>query len=333
MMALPGNYNKNSGSNTLGFTLIELLITMAISSVVIAAIFTVYQSQQKSYIVQDQVAEIQQSIRAATQLITAEFRLAGYDTTGSAGAGLTMASSNQFGFTADITGGEGDGIDNDNDTIIDNAEESVYGDGATDDANEVVTIGFSAANDADNNGIANAGYADLGRNTGGGFQPIAENIHAVAFAYAFDFADDDDSSLDTYNVGGNRQIIWAIDTNGNNMLDSNLDTNADGIIDADDFAAGFAGNGVITGSPIVYFNPASSLNNSPIANVPKENIRAVRIWILAGTGRGSVGFTNSFTYTVGNKVITPGNDADPTNNDHIMRLASIIVKCKNLGLQ
>jgi type IV pilus assembly protein PilW len=331
-----GHYNKKPAGNISGFSLMELLITLAISGVVTAGIFTVYQSQQNSYVVQDQVSEIQQSIRAANQLITAEFRIAGYDATGTAGAGVTIASPNQFGFTADITGGQGDGVDNDNDGTIDNAEESVYGDGGLGglgNPNEIVTIGFAAAKDADNNGIADAGYADLGRNTGGGFQPMAENVHAIAFAYAFDFINDGDSSLDTYSVGGNPQIIWAIDTNNDNTLDTNLDTNADGMIDANDVMAGFAGNGTIGGRAIVYFNPTSSSNNTPIANVPLENIRAVRIWLLAGTGRGKVSFSNAFTYTVGNKVITPSNDGDPTNDDHLMRLSSIIVKCRNLGMK
>ncbi|OPX34482.1 MAG: hypothetical protein B1H11_10855 [Desulfobacteraceae bacterium 4484_190.1] len=44
-----------------GFTLIELLVAMAISGIVAVAIFTVFKSQQDSYIVQEDVAAMQQN--------------------------------------------------------------------------------------------------------------------------------------------------------------------------------------------------------------------------------------------------------------------------------
>ena len=41
-----------------GFTIVELLVAMLIAATVMAAIFMVYRSQQKSYITQEQVAVI-----------------------------------------------------------------------------------------------------------------------------------------------------------------------------------------------------------------------------------------------------------------------------------
>ena len=65
-------------SNPNGFTLIELLIAMAITGIVAGAIFTAFQSQQKSYFIQDQVAEMQQNLRASMDIIARDIRMAGF---------------------------------------------------------------------------------------------------------------------------------------------------------------------------------------------------------------------------------------------------------------
>lgn len=61
-----------------GFTLIELIIAMAISLVVMSAIFFTFKSQQDSYVVQTQVSATQQNIRAAMYMITRDLQMAGY---------------------------------------------------------------------------------------------------------------------------------------------------------------------------------------------------------------------------------------------------------------
>jgi prepilin-type N-terminal cleavage/methylation domain-containing protein len=61
-----------------GFTLVELLVAMAISGIVVAAVYTAFVTQQKSYTVQDQVAETQQNARVGLDLIAREVRMAGY---------------------------------------------------------------------------------------------------------------------------------------------------------------------------------------------------------------------------------------------------------------
>ena len=42
-----------------GYTLVELLVAMAITLVVMAGVYKVYVSQQDSYLLQEQVAELQ----------------------------------------------------------------------------------------------------------------------------------------------------------------------------------------------------------------------------------------------------------------------------------
>jgi prepilin-type N-terminal cleavage/methylation domain-containing protein len=61
-----------------GLTLVELVVAMAISFIVIAAVYRSFTSQQKTYALQDQVAEAQQSARVAMNILMRDLRMAGY---------------------------------------------------------------------------------------------------------------------------------------------------------------------------------------------------------------------------------------------------------------
>jgi prepilin-type N-terminal cleavage/methylation domain-containing protein len=61
-----------------GLTLIELLISMAISAILIAAIYRTFISQQKTYTVQEQVVDMQQNVRVAINRMMREIRMAGF---------------------------------------------------------------------------------------------------------------------------------------------------------------------------------------------------------------------------------------------------------------
>ncbi|MCP4116031.1 MAG: prepilin-type N-terminal cleavage/methylation domain-containing protein [Desulfobacteraceae bacterium] len=170
----------------------------------------------------------------------------------------------------------------------------------------------------------NAGTNTLTRtDNGSGAQAFADNIEAIGFAYAFD--SDGDGYIDTYNAGGTETVIWAVDSDGDNDLDLNLDTDGNGVIDAAD-GPGDGGNGIIPGQALTDFSGAA------IPDMPVDNIRAVRAWILARTSRPRRNFTNWGTYTVGNLVITPDTDGNGANDNFPMRLSDSIVKCKNMGL-
>jgi len=62
-----------------GFTMVELLVAMTITAVVMAAVYSLYKSQQKSYIAQDQVVEMQQNIRASFYQLARDLRMAGFN--------------------------------------------------------------------------------------------------------------------------------------------------------------------------------------------------------------------------------------------------------------
>ena len=61
-----------------GFTLIELMVAAALSLVVMGGIYSVYQSQQKSYLVREQTTAMQQNLRAGMVVMTSDIRMAGY---------------------------------------------------------------------------------------------------------------------------------------------------------------------------------------------------------------------------------------------------------------
>jgi type IV pilus assembly protein PilW len=161
-------WNGMAVNNQQGFTLIELMMTLVIGAMITGAAYATYSSQQKAYYTQDQVAEMQQNLRAAFSIIAIDLRMAGFDPTDSGLFSVTPTNSGRIQFTTDT---DGDG---------------------TVDGNETIIIGLSPAVDADGNGIPDADSdgdnvpdtVDIAIQTGGGgYQTIAENIQAVEFLY------------------------------------------------------------------------------------------------------------------------------------------------------
>ncbi|MFO8085827.1 MAG: prepilin-type N-terminal cleavage/methylation domain-containing protein [Desulfobacterales bacterium] len=157
--------NKSKNSHKLcrcktesGLTLIELLIAMAVGSIIIAAIYSVYISQVRSQATQRAALEMQQGLRAALTIMELEIRTAGVDPLGTAGARVLVADVDEFHFTRDIGGRVVDGMD--------------QFDGDTDDPNENVRYAVNT------NG-------DLGRDTGnsGILMPLLDNVDAINFVY------------------------------------------------------------------------------------------------------------------------------------------------------
>jgi type IV pilus assembly protein PilW len=179
-----------------GFTIVELLVAMAISLVVMAAIYSTYQSQQHSYIIQDQVAAAQQNLRAAMYTMTRDIQMAGFDPTYGVTPnrnlfGITTAGVDTVAFTADLAR---------------NATP----------AGQDITYSVNAAH-------------ELTRNAGGNAQVLAKNIYGLGLAYAYDAGAD--GAMD---LSANNHIVWAVDTDGDLKLDLSLDTDDDGIIALND---------------------------------------------------------------------------------------------------
>ncbi len=160
-----------------GFTLVELLITMAISGFIMAAIYTAYTVNQRHNTNQTQVIEMQQNIRAALYIMLNEIRMAGYDPTGSSGAGFDVATIGQMRFTKDIT-----------DDALGTVDD---GDGDTNDLNEDIIFGFDPADDPDADGILNGGGVEplkVSFDGGVNYHAIADNIESLELSYTLEGA-------------------------------------------------------------------------------------------------------------------------------------------------
>ena len=60
-----------------GFTLIELLVAMAVASIVMAAIYSVYTGLTRSYTTQNAFADAQQAVRASVDIMAEDIMMAG----------------------------------------------------------------------------------------------------------------------------------------------------------------------------------------------------------------------------------------------------------------
>ena len=95
------NIRRLYKSDTKGFTLLEVVIAIAITGIVLGAIYGVFASANKSYFTQDSVADTQQRARIALDFMVRDIRLAGLDPSGNAAAGIEEATATKIRFTAD----------------------------------------------------------------------------------------------------------------------------------------------------------------------------------------------------------------------------------------
>ena len=142
-----------------GFSLIELLVAMAIGLLILGAMYGVFTLHGKAFGIQEQIAEMQETARVAMDIMTREIRMAGYDPTGSASAGMVTASSNSLTFTLDTTDDGGTGSP----------------DGDTGDSNEYITYSLYTTD-----GIQKLGRKSTVSATN---QPVAEHVQSLAFEY------------------------------------------------------------------------------------------------------------------------------------------------------
>lgn len=61
-----------------GMTLVELLVALVISGLLLAAAYRTFIGQQKTFVVQDQVVDMQQNMRAAINRMMTELRMSGF---------------------------------------------------------------------------------------------------------------------------------------------------------------------------------------------------------------------------------------------------------------
>ncbi len=183
-------------------TLLELVIALAISSVLMAAIYLMVTAQAQDQAGQEASVQMMQGLRAAVVLMTQEIETAGCNPLGITPQNaatpwtdpnypqILVADQARLQFTRDITGGQHDGIDNDHDGVVDNPEEDVYPDGKCADADENITyyLDQDANGDGINDNIVNGTAWNLVREScpegvSSAAQILAPNIDALNFVY------------------------------------------------------------------------------------------------------------------------------------------------------
>ncbi|MFH1984688.1 MAG: prepilin-type N-terminal cleavage/methylation domain-containing protein [Pseudomonadota bacterium] len=145
-----------------GFTIIELMMAMVISLLVMSAIFTTFRSQTRSWVVEQETANMQQNLRAGMYRIEKAVFMAGYD----------PQNSKKFGFLANLPSPyDGDGattdgsnlamsMDSDGDQVVDGND------------NELIAFRINSQNELQ---IHSTGAVR--------WQTIAENISNLSFTY------------------------------------------------------------------------------------------------------------------------------------------------------
>ena len=145
-------------NNENGVTLIEVMVYLVIAGMMLAAAVMLFTGQNRTYNRQDIIAEIQQNIRAATNLMVTEIRLAGFDPAKKGGAGFNTANSDTLSFTY--------WDDANNDKKYDDTEKKTI----TYDLYDA----YSDSTKAIGRAVGNATH-----------QPLAENIEKLRFEYLY----------------------------------------------------------------------------------------------------------------------------------------------------
>jgi len=318
-----------------GFTLVELMVAMAISLVVMGAIFLTFKSQQDSYVIQDQVSAMQQNLRAAMYMLTRDIQMAGYYTNFD-GDQYTMDWDDLDGDTEPIRPlifGQnnvpgGSGVKNNTDEIvivkantitsISNINFGVLG--ANDSAaGNTITLNDLVVGKGDNQIDLN----DSGKRFGvmvkkdlgmAEFFEITQGSGGPPFSTTVGSSFTETYGLDDliYRVD---VVIYRVDEDATNpsLRRRNLGSDNGYRVVAEN----------IDNLQFRYLLNDGTWTNNPAGQVP--NVRAVEISLLARTANTNRGYTDPNTYNIG--------DVSPTPNDAYRRkLLCSIVKTRNIGL-
>jgi len=140
--------------NEKGVTLIELLVVLVICGVVIGGIYKVFIAQTRTYAVQDQMAEIQQDVRGAMEIIVRDLRMAGFQESSYGSATIS------------------------NTPII------------PDNSNSKITVNYeyisSTGATSTNTVIYNLAAGSLTRTLNGAQEPLLDNVTTLEFKYGID---------------------------------------------------------------------------------------------------------------------------------------------------
>ena len=84
-----------------GFSLVELLVAIVVGGIIISAAYMLFISNQRTYIIQDELVNIQQTIRPAAEYMGRYIRIAGLDPEQTNNFGITNATNETIEFSFD----------------------------------------------------------------------------------------------------------------------------------------------------------------------------------------------------------------------------------------
>ena len=179
-------HSENLQHKQLGFTLVELLVAMAMLGIVMAAVYSTYKSQQDSYASQEQVAEMQQNIRASLYQLARDLRMAGFN---------PQRAPNVGGFVTQLPDDGVGETTTDSATIAFTIDENANGVIDANDNDEQIAYRLDNATDT----------LQKFRVSDDTWQTVADNIDALDFVYL------DASGTDiTANVIANPTALYAV---------------------------------------------------------------------------------------------------------------------------
>jgi type IV pilus assembly protein PilW len=334
-----------SSNSQKGYTLIELLVAMALALVVLAAVYKTFKSQHDSFIIQDQLAAMQQNLRGAMHILTQDLQLAGFYTNFDRNT-RTLDWDNHDNDDDTSTGTEairpliyaGDNVSAAGDDIKDNTDTITIvksgseirslkpGECATSGGSGTATIFLS--NWVDGGGITRDaldldgdGNVDLNTSTKKYGLLVKNDLRTAEF---FEVQMSGSNILpegglaNSYTTGDLicrvDVILYKVDAQ-DNLVRRNLGKE---VSDTPNIVAENIDN----------LQFCYQLNNGSWTDDPagsEARVRAVEVFMLARSAHTHRGFTDTQTYTMGNGPVTP-------NDGFRRKLLCSTVKTRNIGL-
>lgn len=142
-----------------GFTLIELLISLAISALILSAVYKIFTSNNLIYLKNTELAKMEQNLRSGFSMLRNDIIMAGYDPTGNYTLGIDTESSTESSIVLSYY----DDVDDHNATKIsyDLYDSDTYGDNTL--ARRKINIAQSLSSTKR--------------------QPIMSNVRSIKFTY------------------------------------------------------------------------------------------------------------------------------------------------------